>query len=118
MEEKNYPVVIYCSLGKDRSALASALIFKALEVDDDTIFEDYLLSNRWIDYPSLLRNADIYPMEVQETITALFSAHRETLKTSFETLKTNYGSIENYLEHELKLTPKKREKLKSILLYE
>ena len=118
LEEKNYPIVFYCSLGKERSALATALVFKALELDDDTIFEDYLLSNRWIDYPSLLRNADMYPMEVQETITALFSAHRETLKNSFETLKTNYGSIEHYLENELKLTPKKREKLKAILMYE
>ncbi|GHT75918.1 tyrosine phosphatase [Bacteroidia bacterium] len=118
LDEKKYPVVIFCSLGKDRSAIAAALILAVLDVDDDTILDDYLLSNKWIDYPSLLQNADIYPAEVQETITALFSAHRETLKNSFDALTANYGSVANYLEHELKLTPKKREKLKSILLYE
>jgi protein-tyrosine phosphatase len=117
LDENNYPVVIYCSLGKDRTAIASALILAALEVDEETIVEDYLLSNDLINYHSLVQNAELYPIEVQETITALFSAQRETIKYSLELLKDNYGSIDDYLEKELKLTHRKREKLKSLLLY-
>jgi protein-tyrosine phosphatase len=74
LEENNYPIVIYCSLGKDRTAIASTLILAALNVDEETIVEDFLLSNNLINYHSLVQNADAYPIEVQETITALFSA--------------------------------------------
>jgi protein-tyrosine phosphatase len=118
LEENNYPIVIYCSLGKDRTAIASTLILAALDVEEETIVEDYLLSNDLINYHSLVQNADLYTFEVQETITALFSAQRETLKYSLELLKKNYGSMDNYLEKELKLTHRKREKLKSLLLYQ
>jgi protein-tyrosine phosphatase len=116
LEEKNYPVVIFCSLGKDRTAIASILILSALGIEEDVILDDYLLSNELINFHSLVRNADTYPIEVQETITALFRAHKESFKYSLDLLKTNYGLIDNYLEKELKLTHKKREKLKSLLL--
>jgi protein-tyrosine phosphatase len=117
LEEKNYPIVIYCSLGKDRSAIATILILAALDVEEDIIMDDYLLSNELINYRSLVRNADMYPIEVQESITALFRAHKDSFKYTLELIKTNYGSIDNYLEKELNLTHKKREKLKNILLY-
>jgi protein-tyrosine phosphatase len=117
LEEKNYPAVIYCSLGKDRTAIASALILAALNVNEDIILDDYLLSNNLINFHSLVQNADVYPMEVQETITALFRAHKETINYSLDLIKDNFGSVDNYFEKELNLTHKKREKLKSLLLY-
>ena len=116
LEEKNYPIVIFCSLGKDRTAIASALILAALGVDEETVFEDYLLSNSLIDYHTLVHNADNYSFDIQQTITALFSAHTGTIRHAFKLIRTNYGSVNNYLEKELHLTGKKREKLKSILL--
>jgi len=115
LDEKNYPIVIFCSLGKDRTAIAAALLLAALDVDEDAILEDYM--NNSINYKSLVRNADSYPEEIQKTITALYSSHRETLIYSFDRLKANYGSLDNYFEKELKLTHRKREKLKSLLLY-
>ncbi|MDR0543249.1 MAG: tyrosine-protein phosphatase [Dysgonamonadaceae bacterium] len=116
LEEKNYPVVISCFLGKDRTAIASALILAALDVDEETIYEDYLLSNNLIDYHRLVRNAESYSFDIQETITALYSAHHKTIRHAFEEIRANYGSMHNYMEKELHLTGKKREKLKSILL--
>lgn len=117
LEEKNYPVVIYCSLGKDRTAIAAALILAALEMDSDLILDDYLLSNKEINYHALVRNSEAYPEDVLENFTALFSAHEETINRSFDALIANYGSIDNYFEQELKLTDQKREKLKGLLLY-
>ena len=116
LDEKNYPVIISCFLGKDRSAIASALILSALDVDNEVIMDDYLLSNTLIDYRTLVPNADNYPFDIQQTITTLYSAHTETLRHAFELIRVNYGSVNNYLEKELHLTSKKREKLKSILL--
>jgi protein-tyrosine phosphatase len=117
LEEKNYPVVLSCFLGKDRTAIAAALVLAALDVDEETIYEDYLLSNTLINYHNLVRNADDYAPEVQQTITALYSAHTETIRHAFAVIRSNYGSITHYLEKELHLTNKKRERLKGILLY-
>jgi protein-tyrosine phosphatase len=116
LEEKNYPIVISCSLGKDRTAIASALILAALDIDEEIIYDDYLLSNTLIDYHALVHNAELYPFDIQETITALFSAHNTTIRHAFEVIRANHGSIHNYMEKELLLTDKKREKLKNILL--
>jgi protein-tyrosine phosphatase len=117
LNEKNYPVVLSCFLGKDRAAIASALILLALGVNDDVILDDFLISNDLIDYRSLFWNADAYNYDIQEAITALYSAHKETLEGTLKAIELNYGSVDNYLEKELHLNHKKREKLKSILLY-
>jgi protein-tyrosine phosphatase len=118
LDENNYPIIFFCSLGKDRSAVAAALILSALDVDRETIFNDYLLSNDLINFPALVKNADLFKPQVQETITALFSANKEFLAYALDRVEKDYGSMQNYLEKELKLTSKKREKLKSLLLYE
>ncbi|MDR0799201.1 MAG: tyrosine-protein phosphatase [Dysgonamonadaceae bacterium] len=117
LNEQNYPVMMYCSLGQDRSAIAVALALAALDIDQETIINDYLLSNELINYHSLVDNADNFTPQVQETITALFRAHRETISYSFNQIEQEYGSMQNYLEKELQMTGKKREKLKELLLY-
>jgi protein-tyrosine phosphatase len=117
-DERNYPVVMNCSMGKDRSGIASALVLSALGVDWEQIVNDFLLSDELIDYKSQLMNADAYTTEIQEIFTAMFRSHRETITYFFEKINKKYGSIDKYLEHELKLTPKKREKLKELMLYQ
>ena len=119
MEASNYPILIDCSFGRDRSAVASALILAALDVDLDQIINDYMLSNEQIDFSSYIPNANIFleEPEVQETFTALFRVNKETISYSFEKLLKEYGSLDNYFNTELNLTAKKREKLKEILLY-
>ncbi|MDR2056711.1 MAG: tyrosine-protein phosphatase [Dysgonamonadaceae bacterium] len=119
-DEKNYPLVFFCSLGRDRSAIATALILSALDIDRETILNDFMLSNDLlVDFYSLMENADLFSsQEVQETLTALFNSNREYLTYALERIEKEYGSIQNYLEKELKLTHKKREKLKEILLSE
>ena len=93
LDEDNYPVVFYCSLGKDRSAIAAALILAALDVDK-------------------------FNYQIQETIIALFSANKDVFNYAFKRIEKDYGSISDYLEKELGLTKKKRDKLKEILLYQ
>ncbi|MDR0546031.1 MAG: tyrosine-protein phosphatase [Dysgonamonadaceae bacterium] len=117
LDEKNYPVTISCFFGKDRSAIASALILAALDVEQEVIVEDFLLYNQNINLNSIVKNADAFNFEIQEAITALYSVHKETIENAFDLIKENYGSVDNYLEKELHLNNKKREKLRSILLY-
>jgi Protein tyrosine/serine phosphatase len=117
LDEANYPIVFSCPLGKDRTAVVSAIILAALNVDQSLIIEDYLLSNDLIDYYSQIQGIEMFDTQTQETFTALFSAHREVMNYTFERISEDFGSLENYLKNELKLTPEKRNKLKEILLY-
>jgi protein-tyrosine phosphatase len=118
LDEKNYPMVMNCYLGNDRTGIASALILAALDMDWEQIVDDFLLSDALIDYNSVLINAELYTPEIQEIMTAMIRTHRETIDYSFKKVIKDYGSINNFLEKELKLTPKKKERLKEILLYQ
>jgi len=122
LDENNYPVLFYCSLGSDRSAVASALILAALDIDMDQIVGDYLQNNDQIDfnsYFSTLFKENIYLQDpdVQETFTAIYRVYKGTITYSFDKLLKDYGTLDNYFNTVLKLTPKKREKLKEIMLY-
>ena len=123
LNAENYPILMHCSLGSDRSAVASALILAVLGVDNEQIINDYMLTNKQIDFSSFVPNFtvfsqdDSYSQTVQETITALYRVHKETITYFFSKLIKEYGSLENYFNNELQLTAKKREKLKELMLY-
>ena len=118
----NYPILFHCSLGSDRSGVASALILAALDVDMDQIFNDYMLTNEQIDFNSYFSNLSkenifLQDPDIQETFTALCRVHKETITYSFDEILKEYATLDNYFNSALKLTFKKREKLKEILLY-
>ncbi len=116
LEEKNYPVLMFCSIGKERSGIAAALVLAALDVNEDQIMQDYM-SNDNID-PDMLVDARGFSDEVQETLTALYSTNKESISYVLNKITKDYGSFNNYFEKELGLTAKKREKLKDLLLYQ
>lgn len=45
LDDSNWPVLIHCNAGKDRSGVGVALILETLGVDRETIMEEYLLTN-------------------------------------------------------------------------
>jgi protein-tyrosine phosphatase len=45
LDESNWPVLIHCNAGKDRSGVGIALILEAMGVDRETIMDEYLLTN-------------------------------------------------------------------------
>ncbi len=116
LDKQNYPAIIYCTWGKDRTSLVVALILSALDVPYEQILQDYMLSNTYTDFYRLLPDGDLYPPQVQEGLTVLFSSHEEILDYLYEQIDKEYGSITTYLEKELGLTSKKRERLKNLLL--
>ena len=50
------PIMFHCTAGKDRTGFAAALIFLILNVDRETIFKDYLLSNAKFNPPKSITN--------------------------------------------------------------
>lgn len=116
LEEKNYPVVIHCTSGKGRTALASALILAALGVSDDQIMEDYRLSNRYFNIPGFSSYAYNLPSRSQEAITTLFSARESFLNAARKQIEKNYGDLSSYFKQGLNLTQEDINFLKEILL--
>ena len=51
LEAKGQPLLFHCTAGKDRTGFAAAITLRLLGVPEETILEDYLLSNdytRWL----------------------------------------------------------------------
>lgn len=116
-DEKNYPVVIASNLGKDRVGLASYLILYALGIPDYVIEDDYMMSNAYLDPHKYVDFTQLMTESTQEAITAMLSANRAYLRFATDYIKKKYGSIDNYLEKELKLNNRKRAALRKQLLY-
>lgn len=91
-EETHYPAVIFCTAGKDRTGLMSALLLRALGVADEAIIADYALSKtlagprldalraQWPDFPE-----------------SMLGAAPATLSATLAALDARYGSTQGYL---------------------
>lgn len=116
-DENNYPILLTGSLGKDRVGLASFFLLYALGIPQNVIVDDYLLSRQTIDISKVAANVQDKPEYFQEAVTALMSANVAYINYTVDYINQKYGSIDNYLEKELKLTSGKRILLRKYLLY-
>ncbi|ABI61657.1 tyrosine-protein phosphatase [Granulibacter bethesdensis] len=109
--QNDIPLLLHCSIGKDRTGFGAALILRAVGVRWDDILEDYLATNQlWEPDQQLL---DRVPRHARAT---LLNAHEEMLHAAFEAIRLEYGSIERYFERALGLTALSREKLCDLLV--
>ncbi|MDU1892914.1 MAG: tyrosine-protein phosphatase [Dysgonomonas sp.] len=116
-DEKNYPIVYHCYLGKDQSGLATYFLLRALDVPTDIIEDDYLASSTGIDRSKLVKDADSLTESRQEALTMLTKTDISSLKYGISCIREKSGTIEDYMLKELKLTPEKRKRLRDILLH-
>jgi protein-tyrosine phosphatase len=107
------PILFHCAAGKDRTGFGAALIFLALGVPMETIFEDYVLTNEFI-----VRNlAERFPdLESPELFHTMLDAHPEYLQASFEEIDKNYGGVEDYFLKGLGITENHKAALREQLL--
>lgn len=118
LDKDNYPLLIHCSSGKGRTGVVAALIFSALGVDEETIMDDYRLSNNYFDIASASQQAYSLPVPYQEAITTLYSAHTEFLNAAKDAAECSYGDVGTYLRKGIGLTKDETRELRGILLEE
>jgi protein-tyrosine phosphatase len=116
-DEDNYPVVFHSYLGKDRVGIANFLLERALGVSHNTNEDDYLLSNAHINEFAVIGEAKYLPEQMQEAATIICQTDISYLNYAKSCMRNKSGSIDEYMEKELKLTPEKKNKLRRILLY-
>lgn len=116
------PGVLHCAAGKDRTGLGCALTLHALGVDEDTIFADY-------EYTNIAMNIDVRLPKIQArmeerlarkldaaALRPMLSVDPAYLRTAFDAIADQYGSLDAYLENTLKVGPRERETLRERLI--
>lgn len=126
-DEASRPTNVHCSAGKDRAGWASALILRALGVPEETVMEDYLLSNDYLaasneDTLAQVRTVVAGVQGVPEdevdlsNLEALLEVRPEYLQAAFDAVDEQYGSFEAYLTDGLGLTQAEIDALRDDLL--
>jgi protein-tyrosine phosphatase len=116
-EKNQLPSLYHCTTGKDRTGWASAALLTLLGVPEDKVYEDYLKSNEYI-LPAYKNFIDRFVAAGgQPSIPqALLGVKAEYLQASFDQVKTQYGSIENYFDKGLGIDRARQQKLRDLFL--
>ncbi len=107
--------LLHCSAGKDRTGFGAAVILHALGVDEDTILEDYLLTNQAECLFSFMseRMRGNYGPELDEgSIMAITGVREEYLRAALDEVRLRHGSLDGYLE-EIGVDAAAREELRA-----
>lgn len=104
------PLLIHCTLGKDRTGFVCACLHRLLGVPEEQIYEDYLRSGEIhfqrtsADREVMLAATsqaveDMIGVSVsRDVIEVIGSVDREYLSTAFSVLDQEFGSIEGYVK--------------------
>ena len=101
-------ILFHCTAGKDRTGIGAALILYALGVDERIIINDFLASNYYRKPDNermrgmLVNTYHMNPAVVEDVL----GVKEKYLLATFETIRSKYGSMDNYLEKEMGLTKK------------
>ena len=121
LEAGETPILFHCSAGKDRAGVAAMLILLALGASDETICADYAQTN-------VCRRAEIEAVmqEHADEIAAdpscrnhyyrMAGVSPEAAPFVLDTIRSQFGSAENYLEAEYGLTPARLMRLRRMYL--
>lgn len=102
------PLFFHCTAGKDCTGMVSALFLFSLGVDEETVMQDYLLSNKF-GKERFASTLDHYPF-----FAPFAGIQEEYLQAGIDQIKKDHGSIENYLETSLDVD---LEKIRDSYLY-
>jgi len=118
--EDNKSVLFHCTAGKDRTGFGAAMFLSAVNVDEDIVIEDYLLSNKYLEGFARSKIKEIKEQGLPDSVVSklydLFMVKQSYIEVALDTIKKNSGSMDAYLEKVLWLDDKKRQKLADIYL--
>jgi protein-tyrosine phosphatase len=111
------PSLFHCTTGKDRSGWAAAALLTLLGVPEEKVYEDYLRSNEYI-LPAYKQAIDHFVAEGGDPSIPndLLGVKTEYLQSSFDEVKTRFGSIEGYFEKGLGIDKAVRQQLRDRFL--
>ncbi|MGB7341875.1 MAG: tyrosine-protein phosphatase [Phototrophicaceae bacterium] len=100
-KDANLPMVIHCAAGKDRTGITIALLLALLGVPDETIIADYAFSNHYYDFFKHATRKNLAQLRIigltESDFDYLLIADGMMLQDTLHQVRTQYGSIDNYL---------------------
>ena len=116
-----HSLLFHCSQGKDRTGCAAMLILSALGVSEETILQDYMLTNTFnadlIDSQrKMLLARGMKESEIEKYMIVLDEVNPKTMTTLLSWLKENYDSPVGYIINELGIAEDEIESLKAKFL--
>jgi protein-tyrosine phosphatase len=123
----NRPTNLHCTAGKDRAGWASAVVLRALGVPEETVMQDYLLSNDNLAASNAKTIAQVRGIvagvqkvpEDQVDMTnliALLDVREDYLQAAFDAVDEKFGSFAAYLTDGLGLTEAEIEAFRNSML--
>ena len=116
-------LLIHCASGKDRTGVGAALILDVLGVSEETIVNDYLLTNKYLPIEKEVARlskelADHSGAAISEdALRPLLEVRPEYIRACFEEIKKRYESKEHFYETALSLDTAKVTHLKDRYLH-
>ncbi|MDJ0944845.1 MAG: tyrosine-protein phosphatase [Kiloniellales bacterium] len=113
------PAVIHCADGKDRTGFAVAVVLSAVGVPRETVYEDFLLSNVFLErrtrlYAFLASFGSLFRVPRSE-VRPLLEVRRAYLEAAFAAIDERYGSFDAYLRDGLDLDEATLARLRTVL---
>lgn len=112
-------VLWHCTNGKDRTGVAAMLVLGVLNVDEETIMEDFLLTNVFFEPEISAMRAQFskYIKDeamLDELMVVGKGVYAPYMQNAIDYIKENYGDIPGYVTAELGLTDADIAKLRSL----
>ncbi|WP_316804253.1 tyrosine-protein phosphatase [Pedobacter nototheniae] len=98
-------LLFHCTAGKDRTGIGAALLLYALGVPEETILEDYLLSNEYRKAENEQMVQGMVKMGIKEQVAKdLAGVKQEYLMATYNAILSKYGSLDAFLNTEMDLS--------------
>ncbi|NWJ48298.1 MAG: tyrosine-protein phosphatase [Chloroflexi bacterium] len=113
---ENSPVLVHCAAGKDRTGLVIALVLGNAGVADETIIEDYALSDRYLDgfYKEAYEEARQKGYDIVRYSNVL-NSNSENMANTITYLRERYGDFKGYLSA-IGLSDETLDKLRNLII--
>ncbi len=100
------PVLFHCATGKDRTGWATAALFLLLGVPEDSVLEEYLLTNTDL-LPTLQHWLDAFRDNGgdPDLLLPILGVQPSYLEAALEEVRREHGGIEEYFTEGLGLSP-------------
>ncbi|MFP1750030.1 tyrosine-protein phosphatase [Lonsdalea quercina] len=108
-------LVQHCAVGKDRTGVGVALVLFALGADEQTVMDDYLLTETTLEPFRQRLIEELTPVlgeAAMRPFAFILSAREEFLQTALRTIRERHGSIDNWLMRDYGLDASARERLR------
>jgi len=112
-DEAEYPIMIHCTQGKDRTGLAIVLMLLLLEVPVPAIAADYVASERELEVEMKERTVDMKKVGLGRDFAG---CPRGFVEAVVNELDCKYGGVKSYLKDKVGISEEIQERIRSIML--